>query len=330
MELLRIEQDFLPQLTLDDPAFEHFPIREVDYHLLQWEQLDNFQGLQAIRGLDGSPTRVQRTGAKRYSMIPGVYGEYEVIDEQELVTRRELGSYGEPIKLDDLVIERQDKLLNRRLDRLRQIIWTLLSTGTFSVATPYSGVTQHTDTFNIQTATAGVAWSSAATATPLADFRDVQLLSRGFSVDFGSSAKAYMNRATANELFANTNANDIGGKRLDGLRAPIGMEDANTVLLKEGLPQIEIYDKGYINEAGTFTLFIPNDKVVIIGSRPSGATVGEYRMTRNANNPNLEPGAYTRVLDRGEQTVPRTFEVHDGHNGGPILYFASAIVVLTV
>jgi hypothetical protein len=53
-------------------------------------------------------------------------------------------------------------------------------------------------------------------------------------------------------------------------------------------------------------------------------------MTRNANNPDLAPGPYMRVIDTGEIVIPRSIEVHDGHNGGPVIYFPSAVVVMSV
>jgi hypothetical protein len=58
--------------------------------------------------------------------------------------------------------------------------------------------------------------------------------------------------------------------------------------------------------------------------------VGEYRFTRNANNPDLGPGPYMKVIDRGDTEVPRGLEVHDGHNGGIALYHPAAIVTMTV
>jgi hypothetical protein len=52
-------------------------------------------------------------------------------------------------------------------------------------------------------------------------------------------------------------------------------------------------------------------------------------MTRNANNPGAAPGAYQKVVDNTDD-VPRTVIVHDGHNGGPVVYYPSAICVMTV
>jgi len=332
-ELTRIAQDKLPNLVAQRPIFGIMPIESVDSHILMWEQEDNYVGLQQIRGLNGQPPRVKKTGAKRFMMEPGVYGEFTTIDELELTERRQWGTFGQPISIDDLIMREQDRLLGRRLDREEFIGWTLLTTGTFSISGPDGQVLQ-TDTFALQTASAAVAWATFATATPLKDFRAVQLLSRGHSVNFGAAAKAYMNRVTFNNLVSNTNTNDFAGRRTSGLQSVLNLTEINSVLAGEDLPQIVIYDGGYLDEVGVFQPFIANAKVIVVGARTDGGRVAEYRMTRNAQNPNMAPGAYMEVIDRGAagsgRQVPRTIEVHDGHNGGPVIYFPSAIIILSV
>lgn len=327
-ELQLIAQTKVAALEMDDPIFEHFPVVNVDSHILSWEQRDNYKGLQAVRGLNGQPKRVNFVGGKRYTMEPGVYGEFATVDEIELTTRRPWGQFNGPINIDDLVTERQDFLLNRRISLIRSILWTLVTTGSFTVADE-EGKTKHAGAFSIQTYSAGVAWGTAATAVPLANFRAVQLLSAGYSVNFGSQAKAYMNRVTFNKLVANTNTADIAGRRTSGLQNVLNLSEINSVLLGEDLPQIVIQDDGYYNESGTWTRFIATDKVVVIGSRPANQPVGDYAMTRNATNPNLSAGPYMKVVD-DEDDVPRNIKVHDGHNGGPRIYFPSAIVVMSV
>lgn len=333
-ELVTIAQEKMPRLTKDRPIFSIFPIRSVDSHLLRWEQKDNYVGLQQIRGLNGDPPRVKRIGGKVYQMEPGVYGEFIRIDEQELVTRRQWGTWGTPISIDDLVMEAQDQLLGRMLDRLEQLLWGLISpssgaTGTFSVLGE-SGAVLHTDSFTLTSFTAGVAWSTVATATPIANFRAVKLLARGKSVSFGAGSTAWMNQTTFNNMLSNTNTNDLGGRRVAGLQPVNNENDVRKILLGEGLPNIAIYDEGYLDDSGNFQLYIPDNKVIVVGQRPAGQTVGEYRMTRNATNPGMAPGMYQKVIDRGENSVPRSIEVHQGHNGGPVLYFPSAIVIMHV
>jgi hypothetical protein len=97
------------------------------------------------------------------------------------------------------------------------------------------------------------------------------------------------------------------------------------------LPTIRIYDDGYLDDAGSFTLFVPNNKVIVIGQRPNNAEVGEYRFTRNVNNRGFAPGPYTMVEDTLDaNNPPRKLQVHRGHNGGPVIYYPSAVVVMTV
>lgn len=327
-ELREIEQSKLPLLAAEDPIFEIMPIEEVDAAVLMWEQSDNYQGLQQVRGYNGKPPRVKKVGAKRYIMEPGVYGEHDVIDELELTQRRNLGSFNQPINIADLVMKKQDYLLGRRYDRIRWIGWTLVTTGTFAVAGP-NGSIIHTDQYSIQSYTALVAWSTVATATPLQNFRDVKLLARGKSVNFGAQSSCFMNQTTFNRMIANTNAADLYGKRTDGLSNVLSLAQVNAVLAGEDLPTIRIYDEGYEDESGNFQLFIPDGKAVVVGRRKSGARIAEYQMTRNAQNPNLEPGAYMDVVD-DPRVKPRAIEIHDGHNGGPALFHPSAIVVMNV
>jgi len=331
-ELRAIDQELMPRMIEGRVLFDILPMEEADTFLLRWDQADNFLGLQNVRGLNGEPPRIKRIGQKTWQMVPGVFGEYIEIDEEELTTRRQIGSFNEPIRIDDLVTQAEAQLLERELDRVELIGWTLLATGTFSVSS-INGQVIHTDSYTLQTFSAGTPWATVATATPIANFNAVQLLSRGHGVNFGASARAYMNRATANNLFGNTNAADLGGKKSAYGASVNGVNDINPILMGLDLPEVAIYDQGYLDDTNTFQLFIPNNKVVVIGKRPGDQKVGAYRMCRNANNPTLQPGPYTTVYDSmadGNNKPPRKIEVHRGHNGGPCLMYPSAVVMMTV
>lgn len=327
-ELREIAQDYLPNLLAQRPVFDIFPIREVDQALIMWEQEDNYTGLQQVRGLDGQPPKISKVGVSRFQMQPGVYGEYSLIDETELTLRRSYGSFATAINVDDLVLREQRRLLGRRLDRIESIVWTLLTTGTFAIPGP-AGAILHTDSYTMQTYAATVPWATSATAGPLADLRAVQLRSRGHSVDFGPSATAWLNQVTANRLFTNTNNADIYGRRTAGLGTYNSEAQLNQLLAGDGLPQIRIYDRGYLDDTRTFQPFIPDNVVDVVGRRTDGAPIGEYQMTRNAQNPGFAPGAYMRVVD-DEDDIPRQIAVHDGHSGGPTLLYPSAIVRMAV
>jgi hypothetical protein len=329
-EISEIAADFLADLTLQDPIFQIMPITTADSTVIEWEQEDSSQGLQQIRGIDGAPPKVIPTGAKSYLMQPGIYGEQLRIGERQLLERRKLGTFGTPVSIDDLVMPRVRQMKGREVSRLRQVNWAALS-GTFSVLGANGAVVQ-TDTWSVQTYTAAVSWGTFATATPLADLSGVALLWAGHSVDFGNQATAFMNRFTFNKFRSNTNNADLYGRRVTGLATANGLGQINELLTGDDLPNVRVYDKGYFNDAGTFTRFIPNNTVYIVGNRDDGAPIGAYIMTRNAVNPGLAPGPYMKVVDTMDDpdTVPPQIIIHAGHNGGPVIYFPSAIVKMDV
>lgn len=322
--LQQIEQDLLPSLIAGDPIFDLFPIMDDTDDVLRWEQRDNYKGLQQIRGLNGDPPKVVHTGGKGYIAQPGVFGEQYNIDERELTKRRKDGTFDQHADITDLVRLGQDFLLGRELDRMRYVGWTLATTGTISIANA-DGVILYADTFPLQTFTASVSWATLATATPLADLRSVKLLQRGHSVDFGSRAILYVNQTTANNLMNNQNASDLFGRR--GMYGATfnSLANDNSVLLENGLPQIEVYDAGYYNDAGVFTLYIPNNTGILAGMRPNGQPVGEYRRTYNATNNG--GGSYMKVV-QDQNDVPARVTIHRGHNGGVVVFFPSALVVM--
>jgi hypothetical protein len=176
-QLQLIERDLLPQLQLVDPIFRAFPINNRDAHVISWEVRDNLSGMQQIRGLDGQPASVQAQGANRYTYEPGVYGEFAPVDETEITTRRPYGALAGTVSIDDLVAERHERLASRQITRIRYNIWTLLSTGVLSVLNG-ANTTLFKGKFPIKTYSASVTWATVATATPLADFRAMQLPTR--------------------------------------------------------------------------------------------------------------------------------------------------------
>lgn len=329
-ELRAINPEKIQELTRVRPTFSIFPITESKYFTLEWEIKDNWRGFQQLRGLNGEPSYVKMVGEKAYSAQPGAYGEYMTVDEKMMTLRAQSARSGEPIDIGDLVVERQDYLNYRELELIEYIHWKALLDGQFSFVGP-TGAT-YGDQFPIQTA-AFSDWSDLANATPIKDLLGLKTLSSGKSISFGSGALVFANSVTIANLLRNRNANDLGGQLAissGGVKPVKSLGEINTVLASHNLPAIVEYDEGYIAEdTGTFTKWIPNDVLSIVGQRTNGDKLGEYRMTRNAQNPDLAPGRYEKVIDRGEDRVPRIIEVHRGHNGGLVIFYGSAIVAAT-
>lgn len=338
LELQLVDQNLLPVLELADPIFELFPVREHDAARVAWEQEDDYQGLMQMRGYEGAFPSVNGTAVKRYSADPGVYGEFDVISEQELTERRGFGQLGTPIDISDLVLRRHAKLATRHYNRMSWILWQLLVTGVYNIVGPTGAVIKR-DAYAPQTYSAGTTWATHATAGPLADFRAVTLLHRGHSVSFGANATAFMNLSTFNDMIANSNTNDLGGRRTTGLQTIEGLDDYNKLALKDNLPQVKIWDEGYKSDgtdgqtAGTFSTFIADGKVVVVGRRTNGAPLGEFQLTRNASNADMGSAPLVKVVDTGageNEQPPRLIKVFRGFNGGPSVTMPGSIVVMSV
>lgn len=328
MELMGVEQQLLPTLKKDNPVFSIFPEVDKNIPLLMWEQLDNFQGMMSPRGLNGKPGLVKAVGSKVYTMQPGYYGEYMTIDEREVTLSRQFATPNQVVDVSDLVTQRGNQLLHRQVKRQAWVGWQLLVNGYFVVTDPY-GVLQHADSYQQRTVTATVPWATVATATPIANFRAVRPLARGYSVTFGRAATAYANSTTIQNLLNNSNSADLGGKRIENGSTVNDLGTVNRILAANDCPQIVEWDGIWQDESGVNNLDIPDNTVVVVGQRLDGAPIGNWINTRNAVNPGFAPGPYYEVFQPPFQ-VPPTVEIHRGVNGGEALYFPSAIVVLKV
>lgn len=332
-ELREIESSKLEAIReADNDPFEQFmPTRNSEDFDLRWTVAGYQGGLQQLRGLNGDPTYVKRAGMSDYIMKPGVYGEFMTVDEEEKTRRAQRffpGLPGGRVDITDLVVQLQDQLLDRRMRLIQYIRDTLMMTGTFAIADKKgAGGYRHTDTYSVQTYDAST-WATVAAATPIADFRAVQLLGRGLNANFDSGATAIMNQTTFNNLIGNTNTADLGGQKTTTLSPLVGADQFNTVMLQAGLPRIRVYDGGYYAEGGSsFNLYVPNGKVAVISRPVPQGTVGEYRMCWQAVTE--AAGPYTLVKPN-EQRVPPLHEVHDGHNGGPVMFRPWQVVIMDV
>jgi hypothetical protein len=338
--LFEIEQDLIQEGRAGRLGLDLMPDVNRNAAKVRWTQKDNYYGLQQMRGYDGSPLHVTRVKQTTYEYNPGVFGEFTALDEQELTTRAgAVDLSAVPVDIGDLIAESQRQLIGREFDRMESSIWTLLSTGVLNITKdgPNGKQVTYKDSYTTQTYTATVPWATSATATPIKDFQAVQQLgmAAGHSVNFGSGARAICNGVTGFRLLNNSNAADYGGRRSQYGATINSLKMANDYFGGQNLPQLEVYDRGYIPRiGGTFKKFIPDGVVIVIGQRPSGAKIGEYQMTRNLSN-NLKPGSYSIVKDyangvNAPKEVPGKIEVHRGHNGGPAIYYPSAVVVMSV
>lgn len=338
-ELRRIESEKVEALMMDSPVFKIFPITQARDWRLRWSVDGYIGGLAQLRGLDVASQHVERVGYSDYEMAPGVYGEHMMIKETELAMRAQRfypgGGEGR-VDVTELILNMQDQLIDRRLRLIKYIAWTLLCTGTFAIADKKgAGGYRHTDTYSLGTYDA-TTWATVATATPLADFRAVGLLARGKNANFGAGAMAFANLNTIYNLLGNTNAADLGGRYIGNLNRALSVQDIQGILIGANMPNLVPIEEGYYDSSGTFQLFVPNGKVVVV-SAPTGIgdTIGEYRMVwQVVTNASGAPSPYQIIRDSTKNplgpTVPPLIVVEDGHNGGPVVTRPWKVVVMDV
>jgi hypothetical protein len=329
LELEAIDQILLPVLQNTNPIFREFPVREIDAVKVAWEQRNSYLGLMQARGQEAEYPTIRPVGYQRYEMVPGYYGESAWIYGKEIEERRGFGTINGPIDVRDLVTERLEQTATRQYNLMAYILWQLVATGYYVTVGPTGAIVVR-EKIVVQKRDAAVNWSSASTATPLKDFRLLKLLHRGASVMFDGSAEAWMNTTTLNDMLANTNADDIGGRRADGLSTIQGLAQLNELVMKDNSPKIVEYDEGYLDASGNFQLFIPDNTVVVFGKRSNKAALGDFCLTRNADNNNAST-PLVKVVEvgiRDNDPPPAKIGVYRGFNGGPRVFYPGAILVM--
>lgn len=329
-ELRMLQMDLLPRFSEGRLAFDILPFTESDAAEILFQQPDIFRGMQQWRGLD-QPTNVVGQRYNPYGKIctvaPGYWGEHDYISEEFMTRAAQPGTCSTPIDLTEYIARLSERLMERRYNRVEFLIWQSLVFGRYE-ALNSSGQVVHQAQYNVQQVAAAIPWSDFANSTPMGDFRQIQLRSRGTSASFNSDAIAYMNRVTANCLFQNQNPNDVGKVGLSACCTFMGPDMVNQQFAAQGLPQLKIYDEGYVDDYGNFQPYIPDGYVVIVGRRPGGVPIGHFWLTRNAVGCEISKGFWQKIIDDCERAIPRKIGLYDGFNGGPAIEYPRAIVVL--
>lgn len=327
-ELRLAAKGLLDRRTADNPFLKRMPMRETQYAQVTWEREDSTFGLMQGRGYNNAAPQVPGLGSKRYTKMPGVYGEKMPIDEYELTVRAAPATYGIPQNIDDLIAKRNMQIMTRAYNRMIFHVVTLITTGRY-VAKDAKGSVIDEDAFTPQIYTPQVLWSTLGSSTPWADFQNIALLDLGFSVEFNNRALAVMNQKTFNYYRQNQNQTDIAGRKTKFGATYNNLGDLNQLHQDDGLPNIQIWNESYLDDNKAAQRYMPDGYMVVMGYRMDNSAIGEFLMTRNINNPNSGSQFYYQVIDK-QEGQPRELAVDAGYNGGLAIYMPECIVVAKV
>lgn len=326
-ELARL---YLPRALNERELIKLFPMTNVNETELIYERRQVMTGLQNARGLGGQPGPVKKEGVDQFRVAPGYYGDYYQVDERELINLREAGKWDSFENYEAQAARGTTRLTQRFLDRVEYSIAQTITTGGFT-ANDARGREVTRDIFNVPSYTPSTLFSDLSNSTPLNYFRDlIPTLELGKSVSF-QKGFILCSRPSANMILKNQNAADLNGRRLQYGQTVNNIEDFNKLLISNDLPPLLVYDAGYYSDppgsAPTFNRFIANGYYVLVGRRTDGEQLGEYRMTRAAQNDGGAPGEWYQVEDRRSKSVPEVL-MRMGHNGGPVPFYTEGFATV--
>lgn len=349
VSLDRVIQEYMVQKDELIGIKEVMPFEDQETQIVEWDVLDNLKGLTAAHTLGADPVMGQRRGSRTRRYDPLFWKQQELIREDEILRRRQLGTLGNVVNIDSLVTRAAVDGIDLDYLRAEFLVWLSLANNGFTVNN--NGVVV-TETFAFQQFTAAVPWATFATATPATNFNSLKPLARGTGGTL-KGAKAYMNSTTCSNLLQNANPNDLFGLRGPSFATQTySLEEVNKLLKSRNLPELVEYDEGYYDANGNFQTFIPDNVVVLKLRRPSGKgqeagnialTPSLHRIVGGKEAPGFfakievngmagaaAMGAATIDLEAlGSSANPRISVFH-GWYGGPISRYQRSFIIMHV
>lgn len=299
---------------------------------ISWDILPPAVGMTKPHTLDSTPALVKMPGLKNKSMGTGYWKESAQLNESDMLILRGFGPDHRKRAARDKVVRLQETLQARLAVRMEWLRWQALL-GQLSVNE--NGVILDVD-YEIPAGNkwqVNVSWADTANAKPIDDFMAVETKYEGL----GATAKFYvMNRATAVLLAKNAQVRDLVKQSIRVEDIALGNVE-KLVLQLAGVPgTVVIYNEGYFNDSATFTKFIPDNKVIVIGEG-LGKTAGElgfFGSTPNLHNSggmdNPQAGPFMLVKDRSMSEENPFYKLTMGIYGLPVVIRPYWIQIITV
>lgn len=304
------------KLWQPDPAefelAELFGNEQANAQVVEWDEVSTILGMAQdhIPGT-GIPTVEQRGVVTReerafYIEESGLIGQRDF--ERVRATSDPQRNGGE-----ELVMRLSEQLTVRRETRKEWMRAQAIGVGavTFNGRTVTYGIPAGNKT------TAANLWSNPVTSNPIEDIQGLALLFRG--VGYGLTCR--MSLKVAQYLSRNEMLRDLFRQSAMGLDlGPQNVPKLLSALCGDGQPiEFKIYDKGYLNESGVFTPFLPDTIFSMVANPPMGQKLGHWTSTPSiANAPEGSftpaPGPFVLVENK-LRTKHKCYEQTQGEYG---------------
>ncbi len=282
-------------------------------NLAEWDVIKRSRTMAEFVAPDSEAKIVSRMGIESMRATVASIKEKKQLSGSTMAWLRQPGTEHLPFAEQSIRAELED--LNIRLEyRKEWARWQALA-GSLSVNQDDVKFSIDYDLDATHTPTAGTVWSNPA-ADILGDITDWKQVVAQDSGEVPS--RAYCNSTVAEYLMKNTGVRDLMG---DQLRSDVLQSGYLTRLL--GL-EITVYDAGFINDSGTFTPFIGNDRFFLC----AGTDFARYLVAPSTDpKSGFRPGKFAKAWEAED---PATVWVLVEEHGLPVLTKVENILVADV
>lgn len=298
--------------------------------IISWDILGAGGGMTYATNLGANPKMVKMTALKTKAMRTAYWKEFIRLDENDLLSVRNVGRADRERMAEKLVMMAVNRLDNRLFTRMEWLIWQMFS-GNLSINE--NGVVRSIS-YEIpggNFVTASPLWSDTANAKPVID---IQTWGQKFN-DIGTELDVvYINNATAILLSQNASVQTLVRNYSTVLQ--IGAANVGKLIMQlAGVPgRIEVYDKGYKNDSLTYTRFIPNGKAYLFAVHvEEQGPFAEFASTPSLYNGGINGatgGRFVRTLDETQNIHKAHYDIMMGLYGLPVMYHPEWVIVATV
>ncbi|MGE0493278.1 MAG: major capsid protein [Vulcanimicrobiota bacterium] len=300
------------------------PEKNYPFTTVEWDELDPISGLTQAHNTASEPLTVAPRKRRKHSETSMFWKEKARIEEPDILNVRALGSF-DKLAGESLVMDKMQQLMLRLDARIEQQRWGSMS-GTLTVNE--NGIIRTISYTLLATPTASPTWDDPA-SDPIADIQAWAELMRGKT---SGKPTIYYNYTVAKKLSNNEKVLDMVRGNNNVVRVGIG-NVGNLIGELTGVANFVLYDEGYLAEGSppTFTPFIPDNTLYMVGVPPMGQPLGHFYATPSTHNGgfNPRPGRFFFPKDGLNEGNPY-YDLFGGIYGVPALRFPELILKATV
>lgn len=319
-------EKWTPPVDDGDPSMALMPMEDnPDGEIVMWDELPAVEGLLPAYIPGTAPPTEGVEGLKTFAEKPLHFAKTYHVFGTEIVNRRKPGTTNQ--MAGEFLAMRQVRKANIHLDqRLKQQRWAVLFG---SNVLDSNGVKRTINYSAIQTVSASTPWTTYASANMILDLNTWGEMFDGVS---NGEVVGVVNHKTVKHMMQNAKFLTLVANKSNISPDQINSKNFPELLAKHvgNVDRIIVY-KGSYFESGTQKFYVPEGKMLLYCTPPSGYPLGAYRTTPAVQNGGLnpKPGRWSVVEDK-LQTKFGVWEFTLGFHGIPILYFPQCILIATL